>query len=152
MLKFTKKAQTFVINAMEEEALFVEQIVRKYGKKENLPSSKTIHRYAARNADFYDRITAAYNTMLMAKVAEYDDVGKTPASELYPSLPYTEARDTKNARLKVLYDVINRVAPILNRRFSLKQEVEHKGNVNNNFTIEMADYTQTKVIEGEKKK
>jgi hypothetical protein len=122
----SEKVISFILDKMCDEGLLIGTICRKYPTQ--TPAPKTFYRWESEDPELYDRVSQAYYVWLMGKMEELEYVSTTDSRILFPEIEdFRERSEARRVRLDTLKFSLGKMAPILSKRFSPKQEVHHTG-------------------------
>ncbi len=139
VVRKSKEVMDFIIDTMCEELLLVEQVCKKYPLK--TPHPRNVYLWASEDADFGERINHAYTVWLMSKIEELEYISTTDSKLLFPEIEdFRERSEARRCRIDTLKFSLGKMAPILSKRFSVKQEVHHSGDAGIVFNI--VDYSK----------
>ena len=145
MIKWSKKIADFIVDEMtkgHEPA----SIFREHADK--LPSIRTFNRKQIDDADFKEKVDAAYTVIYQIKQSELNDLTSKTTSELKPGVDFKEAAEWKKSRIDALKFELGKLAGVFSRRYDKKTVVEHTGELENKFTFVIPNYaSSTKLIE-----
>lgn len=159
---WTKQHSKLLIDIMLKEALFPEQVFKKYPDK--FPVDRTYYRYLAKTPEFKQEVVEARGHVfgklhaelqelsLMSDKEAFIHYGKAQPHEI-DDIDYKEASNFRVYRIRQIQFDLAKMAPVLTQEYNQKLQVEHSGQTTNQFEFLLADFTkalpQGKVIDQE---
>lgn len=149
-VKWSKKIEDFILDEMCK-GIEPATIFRTHADK--LPSLRTFNRKQIDDAEFKEKVDAAYTVIYQLKQAEMTELTSKLASELRPGHDFKEVEAWRRARLDALKFELGKLAGVFSRRYDKKQTVEHTGNVSNECRLVLPNWAnQEKIIQHDDQK
>lgn len=140
---------------MIEDKLLPAKIFRVF--KDKLPSIKTYNRRLLDDNDFREKVNAAYEVIFDDLHAQLEDISCMSATDAIlkygninnpEDVDFKEAAEFKKSRIDTLKFSLARLAAVLSRKYNVKQQIEHTGQLESQYTFVLPDYSKpTKTID-----
>lgn len=143
-VKYSKECADFVATQLENGTT-VSEICKKY--PDTVPNRQTIIRWQDDNPEFKERMDFAYQCWIQGKLDELEHMSTVSIHELYPALEARDAYEQRRTRMDALKFLLGKMAPMLSKRWSKVDVVEHKGLENIGPSVLIMNYSTPKPID-----
>lgn len=125
-IRITKKIKKFIAEKVSEGFTVADICDRIY--KDEMPNSKSVYRAEAKDPEFHEEMSKAYELFFQRKVEELEYLSKTDSRELYPNMDdFRERAEARRIRIDTLKFELGKLAPMMTKRWQSSTKVEHSG-------------------------